>query len=263
MFRRFVLFAAVGCLLPALSSAQTLVPIPIKAAEIGYVSAALDSNYCYRASSKFWYSPSGSWVYTCYKAPDSDSDGCYEWSNATQTLLYDGDYTIASSCDECTCSDPCFPDPNTSFQVALRPDASPTKVDFRLDRLRRKSESVDGFEFPRSANRQIVVWPQETPSFIVRIKKDESKWWDVKLFPTTVVMNRQGRGGDPAASEIETLRLGFQIEPLGQDELPTFTTSLESIHALGDQDHDAIFDGLYELRLGRERFFVRMKDDPA
>lgn len=120
MFRRCAFCLAAGLLLPALSSAQSLKPIAVDDvksvddAKLDYVNAALLTNYCYRASSRFWYDPAGVWVYNCYRAPDEDSDGCYEWHKESETLVYDGDYTLADSCEECSCTDPCFTDPSLS-----------------------------------------------------------------------------------------------------------------------------------------------------
>ncbi|MBA3315903.1 MAG: hypothetical protein M3552_05525 [Planctomycetota bacterium] len=242
-----------------------LLPMPDDGAAKGPTSLLLTTSYCYRARQKIQYSPTGYWAWMCDRAPDYDNDGCFDWFHAEQVVIAGGNYTITDTCvEECACDSPCFTDPYAASVagVSIQKPATP-ELSLRLDRLAPSDACVDAFLLPKEANGHVVVWPENATGFVVRIMKDGETSWDVKLFPMTVVVNTDGPGGDADKSEVQTLRLGFQIEPLASGDDPLFTAKLNSLRPVRDPHHDLQVDGLYELRLGKERFFVKMKDDPV
>lgn len=226
------------------------------------------TSWCYRARQKIVSTTGGPVAWLCERAPDDDNDGCFDWFQMEETVIWGGDYTLSDTCyEECECETPCFmPEDTEAFTAELRRTSKVSgrsPLSLRLEQVMSPEATVDAFGFPKEGNGHVVVWPDRPPGFVVRVAKEDGTSWDVKLFPMTVVVNTEGKGGDPDKSKVETLRLGFQIETLAQDDDPLFMTKLSSLKPVHDARHDVAIDGLYELKLGKDRFFVKMKDDPA
>ncbi len=257
MSRRCAVLLAAALLCPFANAGEPLFPepepIPDPAEDIPL--------YCYRAKQKLSYGDPDVVAWLCERATDRDRDGCYDWVLCDEVVVWGGDYTLTDTCiDECACDSPCFADPLSQFGFA---SANSQMQSLRLSQLPPAHANVDAFRFPKKSNGHIVVWPKDAPGFVVRVADDDGSSWDVKLFPMSVVVNTTGKGGDPDKSQVETLRLGFQVEPLSSADEPMFTTKLSSLRPAIDTRHNLPVDGLYVLRLGKEQFFVKMKDNPA
>jgi hypothetical protein len=258
MSRRCAVLLAAALLCPFANAGEPLFPEPDP--------DPMQENplYCYRAKQKLTTPDPDDVAWLCDRAADPDGDGCYDWALCEEVVVWGGDYTLTSSClDECACDLPCFVEPLSSpEQFRLAADGSRRKS-LRLNRLLSADATVDAFHFPKKANGHVIVWPENAPGFVVRIANEDGASWDVKLFPMTVVVNATGKGGDPEKSQVQTLRLGFQVEPLQANDEPMFTIRLSSLRPVLDTRHNLPVDGLYVLRLGKDQFFVKMKDNPA
>ncbi|HEX6986046.1 MAG TPA: hypothetical protein VF170_11760, partial [Planctomycetaceae bacterium] len=257
MPRRCALLLAAGLLSPALAPADQAPPPADDGSKTGDETPQIVTDWCYRAEERIWYPPGNMYLWVCERAPDTNYDGCYEWGLSEQTYVRDtGEQEYAESCGDCGCAPPCFFDPYYSRTPAADPDADKTVSTLRLDRPLPRSAGPEELGLTREANPHVVVWPKDTPGFIVRVERDAETWWDLKLLPVTLVVNPKGPGGDPAESRVDTVHLGFQIERLAADERPMFTTSLGALRPARDGIRGAVLDGAYELRLGKETFLV-------
>jgi hypothetical protein len=201
---------------------------------------------------RFQYQP-GTFVWQTKGHPPSQSDpSLYDCDQGNWVLFY-GDYEYGE-CVNGEGTGGCFEHQDSLADQADR-TAAKKLPSFRLPTERPSDAAYSSFELPREGNDHVTDWPADknVRGEIVRVETPDGKpFCHLKLFDLRLRLGAFASAGEP----VETMRIGVEVAAPEQE--PDTTVRLSALQTATDGRTGGTFDGLYQLKLVNQDYFVRM-----